>query len=168
LLAAATAGRRLERVGWSVIAMLGLVILAASTHTAYFGLWADHPGTRRAFLWDATVIARRLQALPDEAEKYVVVGRTKKGVPVDRSWLVQPIAFLTDTATKDGQEAQQLRYILPEEIAALPPSEAPRVFVLAEVPLPRVEAAIRAVAPNAAIDTYVDTATPPTVAGTRH
>ena len=167
LLVSATLGRRLERVGWSVIAMLGFLVLAAWTHAAYFGLWADHPGTKRAFLWDATAIARHLQSLPDGVEKYVVVGRTKKGVPVDRSWLVQPIAFLTGTATKDGQDARHLRYILPEEIAALPPSGAPRVFVLAEVPLPRVEAAIRAVAPNASIETFVDTATPPTAAGRR-
>jgi len=92
------------------------MLLVQSVAYQYFLLWADDPKSRLAFYPEVTEMALQMDRLPDDVPKYVVTDRA--GVPGDLHWLVQPIVFITDTASVAQQQRRNLHYVTVQELRA--------------------------------------------------
>jgi len=152
-LLAAIPHRRLRMLAPAVVLALGVLLLVHATYRNYFQFWAHYYWTKHFYHWPAREVARRLNALPDGAEKYVVIIHKSSVDPVD-SWNVQPVEFLTGTYTAEGRAKKHLRYLDPAALAKLVPEGPHPVFFLVEVldkEAPQAEEAIRKVVPDARI-----------------
>lgn len=152
-LLAAIPHRRLSTVVPAIVLALGMLLMARATYRNYFQFWTHYYWTQYFYHWPTREVARRLNALPDKAEKYVVIIRNSSVDPAD-SWNVQPVEFLTGTYTEEGRARKHLRYLDPPTLKKLVPEGPHPVFFLVEVQdkeAPQIEAAIRQVAPAARI-----------------
>ncbi len=101
----------------SAVAILSFLIL--EPFVAYFILWGKNPNVAGAFNQNYAEIARSINALPKEIEKYVVVlarGVEVRGIPVP----AQTVQFMTGSFTQKGMEEKNIRYFrsyeeLPED-----------------------------------------------------
>ena len=92
--------------------LIGTLVLEAC-HT-YFITWAHNPKVGESFDQSLVEAARRLDSLPRELPKYVVVepdGMWVRGMPMG----AQALMFLTDTFSPDRQREKNLHYLLPEQ-----------------------------------------------------
>ena len=90
-------------------------------------MWGKNPEVQNAFAANYTAIARKLNSLPREVPKYVVVeagGVLVNGIPMPS----QPIMFMTDTFRKEEQTEKNIFYVLPEKRNAIPDNAS--VFVI--------------------------------------
>ena len=99
----------------------GVVVFAALMLTQaawfdYFSLWATNPKARFAFYPDMTALALQIDRMPNAAAKYVVTNRP--GVPSDLHWLVQPVVFITNTASPAQQQRRNLHYVTVADLRA--------------------------------------------------
>jgi hypothetical protein len=92
------------------------MLLVQSVAYEYFSLWAGHPKSRLAFYPDMTELALQVDRLGDDVPKYVVTDRA--GVPGDLHWLVQPIVFITNTASAAQQQRRNIHYMTVSELRA--------------------------------------------------
>jgi 4-amino-4-deoxy-L-arabinose transferase-like glycosyltransferase len=114
LLAALGAEWLSERYRWRIVAPVLAVAVAVEAYRAYFVVWARDPRVAEWFDGSLLNVAARLDALPRELPKYVILDpdpMTVRGLPV----AAQTIMFLTDTATRDRQEAKNLHYLWPDQ-----------------------------------------------------
>ena len=119
ILAAAAAGRVYDYLAPRINAALRLSALAVSflllcyePYHTYFDSWAHDPNVGTYFEKDLSQFAARINELPRETPKFVVMadpGGMANGIPV----AVQTIAFLTGSYTKKGQEAINIHYAVP-------------------------------------------------------
>jgi len=98
-----------------VVAFAGLMLTQAAWYH-YFVLWAEHPKARFAFYPDMTELALQIDRMPNDVPKYVVTNRA--GVPGDLHWLVQPVVFITNTASAAQQQQRNLHYVTVAELQA--------------------------------------------------
>ncbi|MEK7607959.1 MAG: glycosyltransferase family 39 protein [Patescibacteria group bacterium] len=113
---------------WSrrIISFFAALILA-NAYVSYFIVWGKNPEVQNAFAANYTAIARKLNSLPREVPKYVVVeagGVLVNGIPMPS----QPIMFMTDTFRKEEQTEKNIFYVLPEKRNAIPDNAS--VFVI--------------------------------------
>lgn len=107
------------------------VALAAEASVSYFQVWGRNEETVYAMASDYVAISRAINALPREADKYVVVrvgGDDVRGLP----WPTQSVQFLTDSFLEDSRAARHIHYLTPaayEVLRARIPPDA-HVFVL--------------------------------------
>jgi len=117
-------GHALFRI--SAIAVLAFLIV--EPFIMYFFLWGNNPNVAGAFTSDYVNIAREMNSLPKETEKYVVVtagGADVRGIPMPS----QTVMFMTDSFTKKGQAKNNIRYLTSdEELPVL--SEDIAVFII--------------------------------------
>jgi hypothetical protein len=98
-----------HHIRWVPIVMTGLLLgyQAWANYHKYFNLWAQQEKTAVAFLQEFVDFGKRLNELPQEKKKYVIVeGPARKGVP----WAAETVKFITDTATPEKQQARNLFY----------------------------------------------------------
>jgi hypothetical protein len=91
----------------SAVAILSFLIL--EPFVAYFILWGKNPNVAGAFNQNYAEIARSINALPKEIEKYVVVlarGVEVRGIPVPH----RQCKFMTGSLTQKGMEEKNIRY----------------------------------------------------------
>ncbi len=98
-----------RRIGVAFGVALAAAMLAQSTVFEYFWLWGPNPKTRDAFFGDLTDLANEIDRLPPTLEKYVV--SDQESLPGDDAWMVQPIEFITGTATSQAQQRRHLQYL---------------------------------------------------------
>jgi len=82
----------------------------------YFNGWAKNPNTEAAFNKNYVEIGNRLNKIPYDVKKYVLVntgGVFVDGIPMP----AQTVMFITDTATKDKQEEKNIFYLTEEQFA---------------------------------------------------
>jgi 4-amino-4-deoxy-L-arabinose transferase-like glycosyltransferase len=94
----------------------------------YFVLWGNNPNVAGAFNANYVEIAREINALPREMEKYVLVtagGGDVRGVPVPS----QTVMFMTGSFTKKGQEEKNIHYLTSDEDLSNVP-EGSAVFIV--------------------------------------
>lgn len=90
-----------------------LMLVAFNGYKSYFKDWALNSNVPKAFNAPLVEIARKINALPKETAKYVVVfpaGVFVHGVPMP----AQPVMFLTRSYTSRQQEETNIRYIVPD------------------------------------------------------
>jgi 4-amino-4-deoxy-L-arabinose transferase-like glycosyltransferase len=110
------AADRWARVMVAAAVAFAAMLLVQSVAYEYFSLWADNPKSRLAFFPELTELALQLNRLPDDIPKYVVTARA--GVPGDLHWLVQPIVFITNTASAAQQQRRNIHYVTVQELRA--------------------------------------------------
>jgi len=80
----------------------------------YFTEWGKNPMAAAVFAQDYVETAEKINALPKEAKKYVVVhqgGSLVKGAPV----AAQTVMYLTDTYATEKRLAKNIYYLLPAD-----------------------------------------------------
>ena len=110
------------------------VLLVQSAAYQYFSLWAENPKSRLAFYPEMTEMALQIDRLPDDVPKYVVTDRA--GEPGDLHWLVQPIVFITDTASAAQQQQRNIHYVTMPELRALGVANQRAIYVLIDEAAP--------------------------------
>ncbi|MEK7546687.1 MAG: glycosyltransferase family 39 protein [Patescibacteria group bacterium] len=99
------------------IAFLAVIFFQA--YYSYFIAWANNPNVQGAFAADYVALGRKLNSLPANVPKYVVVGGggvQVNGIPMP----AQTVMFITNTFLSEGQKAKNIRYILPGEEKNIP------------------------------------------------
>jgi 4-amino-4-deoxy-L-arabinose transferase-like glycosyltransferase len=93
-------------------------LLVVEAYRSYFVVWANDPQVVERSDRDLLEIATRLNSLPHDPPKYVVLTPdtlpdvpTIGGLPL----AAQTIMYLTDTATTDRQREKNLYYLLPNQ-----------------------------------------------------
>ena len=99
----------------AAVAFVALLLVQSAAYQ-YFSLWAENPKSRLAFYPEMTDLALQIDRLPADIPKYVVTDRP--GVPGDLHWLVQPIVFITDTASAAQQQRRNIHYVTVAELRA--------------------------------------------------
>jgi len=92
--------------------LIGALVLEAC-HT-YFIAWAHNPKVGEWFDQSLVEAARRLDSMPRDLPKYIIVepdGMWVRGMPMG----AQGLMFLTDTFSPDRQKEKNLHYLLPEQ-----------------------------------------------------
>jgi 4-amino-4-deoxy-L-arabinose transferase-like glycosyltransferase len=97
----------------AAVAFVAMLLVQSVTYE-YFSLWAGNPKSRLAFYPDMTELALQIDRLGDDIPKYVVTDRA--GVPGDLHWLVQPIVFITNTASAAQQQQRNIHYVTVSEL----------------------------------------------------
>ncbi len=103
---------------FSIFYFLFSIFIFEAYHT-YFVLWAKNPNTYGAFGADYAELGRKLNQLPRETPKYIVIeapGVLVRGIPMP----AQTVMFITDTYTPENQQIKNIRYILREQENSVP------------------------------------------------
>lgn len=100
-----------------VIGFIGLITFNA--YTSYFLDWTKRPEVAEAFNQKYVQIAEKLNTLPLELPKYVVVDTGGHDVR-EIGTPAQTIMYLTDTYLEERQKAKNLFYIQPSELPEVP------------------------------------------------
>lgn len=99
-------------VGTALIILLAAIGIAQ--YDKYFNQWAKRPEVKSAFAADFVELGKRINQLPKETPKYVLVnasGVLVDGIPMP----AQTVMFITQTFTGEKQEEKNIFYILPGE-----------------------------------------------------
>ena len=114
---------RLQHSLWRRIlpltACLFFLFVATTTYQNYFITWGENSNTSGAFSEEYVTIGRKLNAIPENIPKYVIVeagGVLARGIPMPS----QTVMFMTDTFTKWGQGKKNIHYILPKDAGNIP------------------------------------------------
>ena len=102
----------------SVAAVLALVVLLIAftvvEYDKYFNQWAKNPNTAMAFNQNYVEVGKKLNSMPREIKKYVLVntgGVLVNGIPMP----AQTVMFVTDTYTPEKQLAKRIFYLTEEQ-----------------------------------------------------
>lgn len=116
-----------------------LFAVGAYNTSAYFHTWVGHPFTLASYHQEYVGIVERIDALPYETKKYIVVEATAPLIPTPDaedvgdavSLSAQPIMFLTDTWTPEKRREKNIVYVSAD---AFQPSMAERGSVIFRLP----------------------------------
>ena len=101
--------------GFAVIIFLFALML--NSYHAYFTTWAKNPEVANAFSSSYVELGNKLNTLPNNEKKYVVVnagGELVRGIPMS----AQTVMYITDTWTPEKQKAKNLYYLTEEQYNA--------------------------------------------------
>jgi 4-amino-4-deoxy-L-arabinose transferase-like glycosyltransferase len=110
-----------------ISASIFLILLAFEAYTTYFILWGKDTNTPGAFSADYVEIGRKINDLPIDMPKYILVragGVDVRGVPMP----TQTVMFMTDTFLPINQELRNVYYISPDTVIHVP-SGAPMFYL---------------------------------------
>ncbi len=86
-------------------------------------MWAKNKNTFDAFNADYVEIARKINSLPKDLPKYIIVNSGSKDQRIV-SISAQTIMFVTNTFLPEDRKEKNVFYILPDEIRDIPTSAA--------------------------------------------
>jgi 4-amino-4-deoxy-L-arabinose transferase-like glycosyltransferase len=99
-------------------ALVACGLLAVEAYRSYFSVWANDPRVVERSDHELLGIAARLNSLPHDPPKYVILTPdtlpdvpTVRGLPL----AAQTIMYLTDTAAPERQREKNLHYLLPNQ-----------------------------------------------------
>ncbi len=102
----------------AVVAFFAAFIVS-NAYYSYFIAWANNPNVQGAFAADYVALGRKLNSLPVNIPKYVVVdtgGVLVNGIPMS----AQTVMFITGTFLPEGQKAKNIHYVLPDQQKNIP------------------------------------------------
>lgn len=116
-----------EKIGkkkiWGTVLKISIPLLCVAcivdAYLSYFILWGKNQETKWAFTYDFVQLARMLNILPQNAQKYVIVdagGTLVHGIPMP----AMTTMFLTHAYLKEDQAQKNLFFITKEERANIP------------------------------------------------
>jgi hypothetical protein len=115
--------RKLNRQWMAIATTFFIVAALVQCYTQYFVVWAQHSSVREDFNADSVVIGNRINALPANEPKYVVVyarGVIDYGLPMP----VETVLYVTHSFVPDAaaqKVVNNIHYLLPSEINQIPP-----------------------------------------------
>ncbi len=112
-----------------IMALLFLTLLAFEAYNTYFILWAKNPETAGAYNENYVKIAEKLNSLPKETPKVIIVtagGVIVRGIPMP----AQTVMFLTDTFREENQKEKNFYYLTPEKLSTFKTPESAYVVEL--------------------------------------
>lgn len=118
LLSFSSSTLRLKKM-FAAFAWVVLALLVLEAATTYFILWGKNPNVQGAFAADQVELGRKLEALPADIPKYVVVkagGTDVRGYPMP----TQTVMFITDTFRPEMQKVKNIYYVLPKDEGNIP------------------------------------------------
>jgi 4-amino-4-deoxy-L-arabinose transferase-like glycosyltransferase len=108
------------KIIWRGFIAIFFLLLIYQTYITYFILWAQNENTRSAFTQHYVDIAQKLNSLPNNTRKLVIVypgGVNVRGIPMS----AQTVMFITDTFRVEKQRQKHIYYMLPTQIQHIPP-----------------------------------------------
>lgn len=108
------------------VSFIFIFLLILNSYQKYFISFANNKNTEGAFTKDYLEIGQKINTLPKEDKKYIVVesgGVLVRGIPMP----TQTIMFITDSFTPEKQKEKNIFYILPEKEKSIP-QDAKHVF----------------------------------------
>lgn len=122
------------RVGYKFIlrsfCVMFIALLIADAYITYFLMWGQNYNVYNAFSSDYVQLGRRLNALPKELPKYVIVEAGGVTVPMKSPFYygavinipmpAQTIMFITDTFSAEKQKEKNIYYIIPNYPIEIP------------------------------------------------
>lgn len=122
------------RIGYKFIlhtfCIMFIVLLIADAYITYFLMWGQNSNVYNAFSSDYVQLGRRLNDLPKELPKYVIVEAGGVAVPIKSPFYngatmnipmpAQTIMFITDTFTAEKQKEKNIYYITPNYPIEIP------------------------------------------------
>jgi hypothetical protein len=119
------AAAKLDPRFMAALAGLFVALVIAGAYTRYFITWAKDPNVPVWFNVDSVAIGRRINALPEGTQKYVVIyaregGVVDYGLPTP----VAPVLYTTDSFVPDAaaqKVVKNIHYLLPSEAGQIPP-----------------------------------------------
>ena len=98
---------------------LFLIILMLQAYYSYFIVWTKNPNVKSAFNTDITEEAQKLNNLPKDTPKYVLIKAS--GIDIRAVGTpAQTIMFITDTFTLKKQKEKNIHYILQDQANQIP------------------------------------------------
>jgi hypothetical protein len=105
------------------VAFVLVIFLAAMglyEYDKYFNRWARHPQTAAAFDQKYVLLAKKLNELPRQRIKYVLVNApgvlvVQPGGAAAIPMPAQTVMYLTDTWTPEKQREKNIYYLTPEQ-----------------------------------------------------
>lgn len=103
--------------------------LIIHSYFTYFVFWANNQNTSWAFNQDSLILGEKLNSLPKNIQKYVIVAAPGVEIPIvdglsGKTKLIpmpaQTVIFITNTYSAENQRAKNIYYLLPEEEKNLP------------------------------------------------
>jgi 4-amino-4-deoxy-L-arabinose transferase-like glycosyltransferase len=99
---------------FNLFVIIFLSLLFFEAYITYFILWGKNPNTAGAFNQNYVDIGRRINALPKEIHKYVIVkasGVLANDIPVP----AQTLMYLTNSFSPTKQKENNISYCMPQE-----------------------------------------------------
>ncbi len=96
-----------------------IIIVTLQSYRDYFVTWGGNPETSGAFNENYVTIGKKINALPREVPKYVVVeagGVLVRNIPMP----AETVMFITDSFRKEERVKKNIFYVLPNESIAIP------------------------------------------------
>ncbi|MDW8280036.1 MAG: hypothetical protein RMK17_02665, partial [bacterium] len=97
-----------------ILSLILLLIIILNNYINYFILWAKNKNTYDAFSANYVEIGKKLNSLPQNILKYVIVeaqGVEVRGIPMP----AQTVMFITNTFLPEKQKEKNIFYILPKD-----------------------------------------------------
>ncbi|MDE2001133.1 MAG: glycosyltransferase family 39 protein [Patescibacteria group bacterium] len=115
--------KRLVSPVWRyVIVACFCLVMIFEVSAVYFDAWAQNPAVKSAFDYQDYVTAQRINALPVDQMKYVIVPGTSGTIQRDYPISLQSILFLTDTFSRESRAAKHIEYLSPDDAKNLVPA----------------------------------------------
>ena len=111
--------KRITSFWLPLASIIFLLLFALEAYNTYFFLWAKNPNVYGAFSTDYAELGAKLNWLPTNVPKYVIVkagGVSVNGIPMP----AQTVMFITDTFSQEHQRAKNIYYVLPEQENTIP------------------------------------------------
>ncbi len=104
---------------FNIIVCLLLIFLIFNAYYSYFIVWTKNQNVKNAFNADIAEEARKLNNLPKNMPKYVLIKAS--GIDIRAVGTpAQTIMFITDTFTAEKQKEKNIHYILQDQINQIP------------------------------------------------
>jgi len=97
-----------------------LALLVIEAYVSYFIIWGKSEEVADSFNQNYVEIGRELNNLPQELPKYILIkagGADVRGIPMP----TQTVMFITDTFSLEKQQEKNIHYVLPSDVADIPP-----------------------------------------------
>lgn len=102
-----------------ILCLFLLLTVIFNAYTDYFILWAKNKNTFDAFSADYVELGKKINSLPKEIPKYIIVeagGVEVRGIPMP----AQTTMFITNTFLPENQKEKNIFYILPKDKEIIP------------------------------------------------
>lgn len=117
-----------NRNSLTIISLIFLLLIGSSEFNKYFFVWAKNPNVEGAFTKNYVEIGERLNALPDNVQKYVIVNEGGVPVPFPDGLAMPAQTPMFIEKTRYGEP--RATYLKPEELDKIKPEENSTIIFL--------------------------------------
>ncbi len=109
-----------KRAVLNATVMVMVIAVVLNAYLQYFVIWANSPEVPASFSTSSVALARTVNTLPADMEKYLIVTPNGTGWARQISVSMGTVQFLTDSFVVADSEARHIHYILPDQASVAP------------------------------------------------